>query len=100
LGYFGYVCKEFDTELEFYIFNFNFVLIDIFFHSKLDNVDVFTFIYIDFGREWSDYYIFFLQRAFPEMKKIYLHYNFYEMADFDIQLIGYKWLVKKGWTNI
>lgn len=100
LGHFGYVCKEFDTELEFYTSNFNFVPTDILFHPKLDNVDVLTFMHLDLGREWSDHHIFFLQRAPPEVKKTYLHHSSYEVADFDTQLIGHEWLAKKGWTSV
>ncbi|KAK4941707.1 hypothetical protein LTR10_018446 [Elasticomyces elasticus] len=100
LGHFGYVCKEFDQEFEFYTSNFNIVPTDILWHPKFSNIDVLTFMHLDLGAEWSDHHIFFMQRAPPEVKKTYLHHSSYEVADFDTQLIGHEWLSKKGWRSI
>ncbi|CZR60148.1 related to 2,3-dihydroxybiphenyl-1,2-dioxygenase [Phialocephala subalpina] len=100
LGHFGYVCRDFDSELEFYTSNFNFVHSDILFHPKFSNIDVLTFMHLDLGKEYSDHHTLFLQRAPPEVKKTYVHHSSFEVADFDTQLIGHEWLGKKGWKSV
>jgi hypothetical protein len=100
LGHYGYVCKEFDTELEFYTSNFNFVPSDILYHPQFSNVDVLIFMHLDLGKTYSDHHILFMQRAPPEVKKTYIHHSSYEVADFDTQLIGHQWLAGKGWKSV
>lgn len=100
LGHFGYVCKDFDSELEFYTSNFNFVASDILYHPQLTEVDVLIFMHLDLGKTFVDHHIMFLQRAAPNVKKTYLHHSSYEVADFDTQLIGHEWLAKKGWKSV
>jgi Glyoxalase/Bleomycin resistance protein/Dioxygenase superfamily len=100
LGHYGYVCKEFDTEVEFYTSNFNFITSDILYHPQLSNVDVLIFLHLDLGKAYSDHHILFLQRAPPEVKKTYIHHSSYEVADFDTQLIGHQWLAQKGWKSV
>jgi len=63
------VCKEFDTELEFYAGNFNIVPTDVLYHPKFSNIDVLTFMHLGLGKNWSDHHIFFLRRAPPEVNK-------------------------------
>jgi len=99
LGHFGYVCKEFDTELDFYTSNFNFVHSDILFHPVLPQVDAMTFMHLDLGEEYSDHHCFFMQRAPPGTWRTYVHHSSFEVADFDTQLIGHKWLAKK-WKSV
>ncbi|EOD52685.1 putative trihydroxytoluene oxygenase protein [Neofusicoccum parvum UCRNP2] len=100
LGHFGYVCTDFDTELDFYTSNFNFVASDTLYHPQFSNIDVLIFMHLDLGEEYSDHHIMFMQRAPPEVKKTFLHHSSYEVADFDTQLIGHEWLAKKGWTSV
>ena len=100
VGHFGYVCKDFDSELNFYTSNFNLVPSDILYHPQLTNVDVLIFMHLDLGPNYSDHHVMFMQRAPPEVKKTYLHHSSYEVADFDTQLIGHEWLAKKGWTSV
>ncbi|KAH7246749.1 Glyoxalase/Bleomycin resistance protein/Dihydroxybiphenyl dioxygenase [Fusarium tricinctum] len=100
IGHFGYVCKEFDTEFEFYTSNFNFVPSDILYHPQFSNVDILAFIHLDLGKEYSEHHVFFLQRAAPEVKKTFLHHSSYEVADFDTQLLGHEWMGKKGWKSL
>ena len=100
LGHFGYVCKEFDDELNFYTTNFNFVHTDILWHPQFSNIDVLTFMHLDLGAEWSDHHIFFMQRAPPEVEETYIHHSSFEVADFDTQLIGHEWLAKKKWRSV
>ena len=100
VGHLGYVCKEFDEELQFYTSNFNFVHSDILWHPQFSNIDVLTFMHIDLGKEFSDHHIMFLQRAPPEVKATYLHHSSYEVADFDTQLIGHEWLAKNKWKSV
>ncbi|KAL3433959.1 Glyoxalase/Bleomycin resistance protein/Dihydroxybiphenyl dioxygenase [Aspergillus tetrazonus] len=73
LGHYGYVCKEFQTELEFYTGNFNF---------------------------YTDHHTFFLQRAPSTVRKTYVHHTTFEVADFDTQLMGHHYLAKKGWKSV
>jgi len=100
VGHFGYVCKDFDSELDFYTSNFNLVPSDILYHPQLTNVDVLIFMHLDLGPKFSDHHIMFMQRAPPEVKKTYLHHSSYEVADFDTQLIGHEWLAKNKWTSV
>lgn len=100
LGHFGYVCKEFDEEVDFYTSNFNIIHSDILWHPKLAGIDVLTFMRLDLGKEYSDHHVMFLQRAPPEVKRTYLHHTSYEVADFDTQLIGHDWLAKRGWKSV
>jgi hypothetical protein len=100
VGHFGYVCKEFDEELDFYTGNFNFVHSDILWHPQFSNIDVLTFMHLDLGKEWSDHHVFFMQRAPPEVEQTYLHHSSYEVADFDTQLIGHEWLAKNKWKSV
>jgi hypothetical protein len=100
LGHFGYVHREFDSELKWYTDNFNFVPSDILYHRDFSKIDVMTFMHLDRGHEYTDHHIFFMQRAPPEVKKTYLHHSSYEVEDFDTQLIGHQWLAKQGWKSV
>ncbi|KAJ9148539.1 Glyoxalase/Bleomycin resistance protein/Dihydroxybiphenyl dioxygenase [Pleurostoma richardsiae] len=100
IGHFGYVVPNFDTELKWYTENFNFVPSDVLYHWDFSNLDVLTFMHLDLGKEYSDHHVFFMQRAEPHVKKIFLHHTSYEVADFDTQLIGHNWLAKQGWKSV
>lgn len=100
LGHFGYVCKEFEQELDFYTSNFNFVHSDILSLPQLPHIDVMTFMHLDLGKVYSDHHSFFLQRAPPGTSKTYIHHSSFEVSDFDTQLMGHKFLAKKGWKSV
>lgn len=100
LGHFGYACVDFDSELDFYTSNFNFIASDILFHPEFSNIDVLIFMHLDLGKDYSDHHCLFLQRAGPEVEQTYLHHSSFEIADFDTQLIGHEWLAKKGWKSV
>jgi hypothetical protein len=100
LGHYGYVCREFDTELDFYTSNFNFVHSDILNLPRFPHIDVLTFMHLDLGPEFSDHHSLFLQRAPPNVRKTYLHHSSFEVADFDEQLLGHQYLAKKGWKSV
>lgn len=100
LGHLGYVCTNFDEELEFYTKNFNFVHSDILSHEKFGWVDFMTFMHLDLGEEYSDHHILFLSRAPPGTTKTYLHHTSYEVSDFDTQLMGHRWLEEKKWKPV
>ncbi|KAJ5391994.1 hypothetical protein N7509_007484 [Penicillium cosmopolitanum] len=100
LGHYGYVCKEFETELEFYTSNFNFVHSDILNLPQFPQMDVMTFMHLDLGEEYTDHHTFFLQRASPTMSKTYVHHTSFEVADFDTQLLGHHYLANKGWKSV
>lgn len=100
LGHFGYVCKEFETELEFYTGNFNFVHSDILNLPQFPEMDVMTFMHLDLGEEYTDHHTLFLQRASPAVRETYVHHTSFEVADFDTQLMGHHFLAKKGWKSV
>ncbi|KAE8378180.1 Glyoxalase/Bleomycin resistance protein/Dihydroxybiphenyl dioxygenase [Aspergillus bertholletiae] len=100
LGHYGYVCKEFETELEFYTSNFNFVHSDILNLPQFPHVDVMTFMHLDLGPTYTDHHTLFLQRAPPMVLKTYVHHTSFEVADFDTQLMGHQYLQQKGWKPV
>lgn len=100
LGHYGYVCKEFEAELEFYTSNFNFVHSDILYLPQFAHMDVMTFMHLDLGEEYTDHHTLFLQRALPNVGKTYVHHTSFEVADFDTQLMGHHYLAKKGWNSV
>ncbi|KZL82342.1 trihydroxytoluene oxygenase [Colletotrichum incanum] len=100
LGHYGYVVPDFDNELAWYTENFKFVPSDIPYHWAFDNLDVMVFFHLDLGEEFSDHHCFFMQRAEPHVRRTFCHHMSFEVADFDIQLLGHDWLAKKGWHSI
>lgn len=100
LGHYGYVCREFDAELDFYTSNFNFVHSDVLNLPQFPHVDVLTFMHLDLGGEFSDHHSLFLQRAPPNTRQTYLHHSSFEVADFDEQLMGHQYLAKNGWKSV
>lgn len=100
IGHLGYICCEFDQELEFYTTNFNFVHSDILSHDKFGWVDFMTFMHLDLGEEYSDHHVLFLSRAPPGTTKTSMHHTSYEVADFDTQLMGHRWLEQQKWRSV
>ncbi|KAI8945220.1 Glyoxalase/Bleomycin resistance protein/Dihydroxybiphenyl dioxygenase [Xylaria longipes] len=100
LGHFGLVYRDFDSEINWYTGNFNFVPSNVLYHWDFSNIDVLTFLHLDLGKEFTDHHAMFMQRAPPEVKKSYLHHTSYEVADFDEQLIGHEYLAKKGHESV
>ncbi|KAJ4295803.1 hypothetical protein N0V88_004505 [Collariella sp. IMI 366227] len=95
LGHLGYVVPDFDNKLAWYTDNFDFVPSNVVYHWDFSNMDVLTFMHLDLGEEHSDHRSFFMQRGKPHIKKMFVHHTSFEVADFDTQLIGHNWLVKK-----
>jgi hypothetical protein len=100
LGHYGYVCKEFETELEFYTSNFNFVHSDILNLPQFPQMDVTTFIHLDLEEEYIDHHKLFLQRASLIVRETYVHHTSFEVADEDTQFMGHHYLAKKGWKSV
>lgn len=100
LGHYGYICKDFDSEVEFYTTNFNFVPSDVLYPPENPDIDVMTFIHLDLGEGYSDHHSLFFSRAPPEVRETYLHHTSYEVEDFDTQLLGHEWLAKKGYESV
>lgn len=94
------MCKEFETELEFYTSNFNFVHSDILNLPQFPQMDVMTFMHLDLGEEYTDHHTFFLQRASPIVRETYVHHTSFEVADVDTQFMGHHFLAKKGWKSV
>ena len=99
IGHFGYICRDFDRELEFYTSSFNLVPSDILHDPDQPQVDILAFLHLDLGDDFSDHHVFFMTRAGPEVPKTYLHHTSYEVADFDTQLLGHDWLAKHDWKS-
>ncbi|KAH7020520.1 glyoxalase family protein [Ilyonectria destructans] len=100
LGHFGYVTKKFDEDVQFYTSNFNFVISDLLSNPKNQDEDVTCFFHLDHGEEYVDHHCLFLARApglFPETR---LHHTSYEVDDFDTQLMGHEWLLKKSYKLV
>ena len=57
--------------------------------------DMTTFMHLDRGHELVDHHVFFIY----EGPKHHVHHSSYEVFDFDTQVIGHDWLVKKGYEN-
>jgi hypothetical protein len=67
------VRKEFETELEIYTGNFNFVHSDTLYLLQLEQRDVMTFMHLDLGDEYTGNHTSFLQRASPTVSKTSPH---------------------------
>ena len=100
LGHYGYVSKEFDSEVAFYTSNFNFVPSDVLHAPHNPDLDITTFIHLDLGAQYSDHHSIFFARAPPEVEQTWLHHTSFEVEDFDTQLLGHWWLAKHGYECI
>ena len=99
LGHYGLISDQFDEDVAFYTSNFNLAPSDILHLENNPDLDVLAFFHIDLGPEYTDHHSFFIGRAKPdEVGRV--HHASFEVEDFDTQLIGHDWLVKKGYRPI
>ncbi|PVH70744.1 Glyoxalase/Bleomycin resistance protein/Dihydroxybiphenyl dioxygenase [Cadophora sp. DSE1049] len=99
LGHYGYICENFDTAIAWYTGNFNFVYSDVLFSPEDEGTDVIAFMRLDLGKEFVDHHCVFLARQENPGAGTYIHHTSYEIEDFDTQLLGHDWLLKKGYRS-
>lgn len=93
LGHFGLAVTDFAKSLNFWTHHFNFKPSDLL-HDK-EGRDMTTFMHLDRGQEFVDHHCFF----FFQGPKPHVHHSSFEVFDFDTQVLGHDWLIKKGYEN-
>lgn len=58
------------------------------------------FFHLDLGEKYVDHHCFFLVRAPLVFLEARMHHTSYEVDDFDTQLIGYDWLLRKNYKVV
>ncbi|KAL2861193.1 Glyoxalase/Bleomycin resistance protein/Dihydroxybiphenyl dioxygenase [Aspergillus lucknowensis] len=104
LGHVGYVTAMFDEDVAFYTQAFNFVPSDVLYEEDSatgTQTDALTFMHLDHGQEYVDHHTVFLSRAPQDFSgKHKMHHCSFEVEDFDTQLLGHEYLLRKKWTPI
>ncbi len=93
LGHFGFCVTNFAKSLNFWTSHFNFKPTDLL--HDAEGRDITSFMHLDRGQEFVDHHCFFLF----EGPKTHVHHSSFEVFDFDTQVLGHDWLVKKGYEN-
>ncbi|PQE12303.1 trihydroxytoluene oxygenase protein [Rutstroemia sp. NJR-2017a BVV2] len=98
LGHYGLCVRDFVTQWKFYVNNFNLVPTDWLYIDEPDGNkrDVALFAHIDRGEDYVDHHTFFLSTN----KSSHVHHCSFEVHDFDTQLLGHKWLAKRGYKSV
>ncbi|KAF7563741.1 hypothetical protein G7046_g422 [Stylonectria norvegica] len=98
LGHYGLCVKDFDSQLDWYTRNMNFVPTDLLYVQSEDNIhkDVAVFAHIDRGDEHVDHHTIFLSMS----HSTHVHHCSFEVHDFDTQHLGHQWLDKKGYRSV
>ncbi|PVH70660.1 Glyoxalase/Bleomycin resistance protein/Dihydroxybiphenyl dioxygenase [Cadophora sp. DSE1049] len=99
LGHYGMICEDFDSVVKWYTRNFNFVYSDILHAPDDEGTDILAFMRLDRGKEFVDHHVVFLARQERPGAGTYVHHTSYEIQDFDTQLLGHDWLLKKGYRS-
>ena len=84
---------DFAKSLGFWTGHFNLKPSDLL-HDP-EGRDITTFMHLDRGHELVDHHCFF----FFEGPKSHVHHSSFEVFDFDTQVLGHDWLIKKGYEN-
>ena len=71
----------------------NHLLFQVNFHP--DGHDMVAFMHLDRGLEFVDHHCFF----FFSGPKAHIHHSSFEVFDFDAQVMGHDYLIKKGYEN-
>ena len=93
LGHFGLCVTNFAKSLAFWTGHFNLKPSDLLYDPE--GRDITTFMHLDRGHELVDHHCFF----FFEGPKSHVHHSSFEVFDFDTQVLGHDWLIKKGYEN-
>lgn len=94
LGHFGLAVTHFPTTLHFWTTYFNLKPSDIL-SDPSSGADITAFLHLDRGLELVDHHCFFFFQA----PASHVHHSSFEVWDFDTQVLGHDWLVKKGYEN-
>ncbi|KAI5459545.1 trihydroxytoluene oxygenase [Mariannaea sp. PMI_226] len=98
LGHYGLCVQDFDTQVNFYLNNFNLVPTD-FLHVDIPDGSkklVALFAHIDRGEDYVDHHTFFMSTN----KTSHVHHCSFEIHDYDTQMLGHQWLAKKGYESV
>lgn len=93
IGHFGMAVTDFATSFNFWTGHFNLKPTDLLHNAE--GRDITTFMHLDRGQEFVDHHSFF----FFEGPKPHVHHSSFEVFDFDTQVLGHDWLIKKGYEN-
>jgi hypothetical protein len=97
LGHFGLCVTDFESQLNFYIKNFNIVPTDFLYVGEgKERKTVGVFAHIDRGEELVDHHTFFMSTASSN----HVHHCSFEVHDFDTQQLGHQWLASKGYKSV
>lgn len=84
---------NFAKTLNFWTDHFNLKPTDLLHNAE--GRDITTFMHLDRGQELVDHHCFF----FFEGPKMHVHHSSFEVFDFDTQVLGHDWLIKRGYEN-
>ncbi|KAF5002933.1 hypothetical protein FDECE_10488 [Fusarium decemcellulare] len=97
IGHFGICIENFARSFDFYIRTFNLVPSDIVYaDGDSGRIDCAAFFHLDRGEEFTDHHTFFLGQS----SRRRIHHTSFEVHDFDTQLLGHRWLEKKGYKTM
>ncbi|KAF4336948.1 monooxygenase [Fusarium beomiforme] len=101
LGHYGLCVQDFNTQLDWYTRNFNFVPTDLLYVQDDSNNrrEVALFAHIDRGNDCVDHHTIFLS-TIQAGRKSHVHHCSFEVHDFDTQKLGHQWLAKKGYNSV
>ncbi|CAD6583534.1 MAG: hypothetical protein ASARMPREDX12_001298 [Alectoria sarmentosa] len=84
---------DFAKSLDFWTGHFNLKPTDLLHDGQ--GRDITAFMHLDRGYELVNHHCFF----FFQGPKTHVHHSSFEVFDFDTQVLGHDWLVKKGYEN-
>lgn len=93
LGHFGLCVTDFAKTFNFWTSHFNLKPSDLL-HDP-EGRDITSFLHLDRGLDFVDHHCFF----FFQGPKTHVHHSSFEVFDFDTQVLGHDWLMKKGYEN-
>jgi hypothetical protein len=98
LGHYGLCVTDFDSQMDFYIKNFNLIPSDFLYVEVEPGVrpNVALFAHIDRGEEHVDHHTFFMAKANSD----HVHHCSFEVHDYDTQHLGHQWLAQKGYKSV
>lgn len=100
LGHFGYLTDNYRSTCEWYSSRFNFKATDIVHVVNDPSAEFMTFFHLDLGEEFSDHHSFLVVQREGGRKGTDVHHASFEVEDLDTQMMGHKWLEKKGYDLV
>jgi len=96
LGHFGTLVSNFRRTYDFFTTHFNLVASDILTIDE-GKTPVAAFCHIDLGKTYVDHHTFFFSE---NSKRTGVHHCSFEVQDVDTQMLGHRWLEKKGYQSV